>query len=114
GVVSYANELKENFLGVKEETLKKYGAVSLESAREMAQGLIEKTSADIAVSWTGIAGPGGGSDLKPVGTVAIAVATKKDIHAEIFNFKGDREKLKKRFSERGLLSLYLKITQGNF
>lgn len=76
GVCTYANEAKEKLLGVKHETLEKYGAVSEQTAIEMAQGMLKLSGADIALSTTGIAGPDGGSDEKPVGLVYTAVACR--------------------------------------
>lgn len=76
GVVAYSNELKQKLLGVKAETLSKFGAVSEECAFEMARGILEITGADIAVSTTGIAGPDGATDDKPVGLVYVAAITK--------------------------------------
>ena len=76
GCVTYANEAKERLLGVKHETLERYGAVSEQTAMEMAKGVREALGADIGVSSTGIAGPGGGSEEKPVGTVYIGISTK--------------------------------------
>lgn len=75
GLVTYANEAKEKFLGVRSETLAAHGAVSEAVAREMAEGARNATGADYALSVTGIAGPGGGSDTKPVGTVFIGFAS---------------------------------------
>lgn len=75
GVCSYANEIKAKILGVSEDDLKEFGAVSKEVAMQMAQGVRELSGADIGISTTGIAGPTGGSDLKPVGTVFIGVST---------------------------------------
>jgi nicotinamide-nucleotide amidase len=75
GFVTYANEAKVSQLGVSPETLTAYGAVSGEVAKEMAEGALRAGSADIAVSVTGIAGPGGGSEEKPVGTAWIGLAT---------------------------------------
>ena len=72
--VTYANEAKVKYCGVKPETLMKHGAVSEETAREMAQGLREKSGADIAAATTGIAGPGGGTPEKPVGRVYVGVS----------------------------------------
>ncbi len=79
GFCTYANEAKMSLLGVKNETLEKYGAVSKETAEEMAQGALKVSGADIAVSVTGIAGPGGGTDEKPVGLVYVGLATKNGV-----------------------------------
>lgn len=75
GVCSYANEIKAKVLGVREEDLREFGAVSKEVAMQMAQGVRELSGADIGISTTGIAGPTGGSEEKPVGTVFIGVST---------------------------------------
>ena len=79
GVVSYANSVKENVLGVKVETLASVGAVSAETAREMARGVCTLTGADIGVSLTGIAGPGGGSEEKPVGLVYMGLCRGENV-----------------------------------
>ena len=76
GVVSYANEIKEKLLGVRHKTLEKYGAVSEQTAAEMATGAVRALGADFSVAVTGIAGPDGGSEEKPVGLVYIACADK--------------------------------------
>ena len=76
GICSYANEIKMQILGVKEETLEKHGAVSPETAAEMAAGVRKLSGADIGVSVTGIAGPGGGTEEKPVGLVYIGIDSK--------------------------------------
>jgi nicotinamide-nucleotide amidase len=107
-VVSYSNDVKEKILGVKKETMMKHGAVSAQTAFEMAEGTRKVTGADIAISFTGIAGPGGGSEEKPVGTVAIGWSTAKETRSKVYNFKGDRLKLKERFAQKGLFRL-LKI-----
>jgi nicotinamide-nucleotide amidase len=104
-VVCYDEKVKEHILGVKAETLEKCTAVSIECAEEMAEGLKRQLSVDIAISITGYAGPGGGNDKFPVGSVCIGKATAKQRIAESFNFKGDREILKQRFSQAALHTL---------
>jgi nicotinamide-nucleotide amidase len=94
GIVAYSNEWKRELLGVKEETLKNFGAVSGETAREMAEGVRSRMKADIGVSVTGIAGPTGGSEEKPVGTVHIGLATPKGTEEKKFYFPLDRERFK--------------------
>ena len=84
GVVSYANTAKEKFLGVRAETLKTFGAVSEETAREMAVGVRERFGSDFALAVTGIAGPGGGTPEKPVGTVFIALASAEGVEVKKF------------------------------
>lgn len=92
GVVSYANEVKKRVLGVSAEDLQKFGAVSEPVAVQMAQGVRKITGADFAVSTTGIAGPDGGTDEKPVGTVWIGVAGPKGAYAQKFLFARTRER----------------------
>jgi PncC family amidohydrolase len=91
-VVSYANEVKENILGVQHSTLLSAGAVSDETVKEMAKGAIEKLNVDYAVAVSGIMGPEGGTDEKPVGTVWIAAANKNKVEAKQFYFRFDRER----------------------
>lgn len=105
GVVSYSNRSKEIFLSVQAKTLKNFGAVSVETAIEMALGAREKFHSDIAISITGIAGPDGGTEEKPVGTVVIGFATKTKSGATTYNMPGDRLRKKERFSDRALLTL---------
>ncbi len=91
GVVCYSNRFKEIVLGVSPETLKKYGAVSRETAREMVKGVLSLTKADIAVAVTGIAGPSSDDTNKPVGLVYIAVSDGKStiVKKLLNNFTGD-------------------------
>ena len=94
GAVTYANEAKTCRLGVKEETLRKYGAVSEQTAYEMCQGLLATGLCDWAISTTGIAGPGGGSAAKPVGTVYIGVASREQTTVYKHCFTGNREEVR--------------------
>lgn len=82
GVCSYANFIKNKVLGVREDTLSSYGAVSEKTAQQMARGVRLLSGADLAVSTTGIAGPDGGSQLKPVGLVYVGVSTEMGLRAE--------------------------------
>jgi PncC family amidohydrolase len=91
GVVSYAYEAKVALLGVSWDTLQTFGAVSRETVLEMARGVRKVLSADISVSISGIAGPGGGLPNKPVGTTWIGISTQNGDWARIFCFDGDRE-----------------------
>jgi len=86
GAVSYAYELKESILGVTNETLWKHGAVSKETVVEMVEGALRNFKSDYAIAVTGVAGPGGGTDDKPVGTVWIAVANSKKTFAHKYVF----------------------------
>ena len=95
-VVTYSNSAKQKLLGVKEDTLVSFGAVSHEVATEMVTGLIANTDADVGISVTGIAGPGGGTEFKPVGTVYIAWGSReKSVVVRKFQFPGDREAVRK-------------------
>jgi nicotinamide-nucleotide amidase len=98
GVVSYSNGAKEALLAVKPQTLQEHGAVSAHTAAEMAEGCLSLSGADLAVAVSGIAGPDGGSDDKPVGTVWFGWAQRrgKDIAstAEMRKFTGDRERVR--------------------
>ena len=96
GAVTYSNEAKIRTLKVKDETLAKYGAVSEETAREMAVGIANRAGADISVVTTGIAGPGGGTEEKPVGLVYIGLYYKGSVEAYRYVFNGDRDKVRSR------------------
>ena len=96
GVVSYANSVKSGVLGVSEGTLAEHGAVSSECAAEMAEGARRLTGADVAVSVTGIAGPGGGSAEKPVGLVWFGVSTATGTRTERAIFAGDRASVRRQ------------------
>jgi len=91
-VVTYCNEIKEQELDVKKETMIEFGVVSCEVVEQMCQGVLKKFDANFAIAVSGVAGPGGGTKNKPVGTVAIGVITSNgDKNIDIFHFKGDRK-----------------------
>ena len=95
GFVTYSNQAKMDHLGVKKETLEKYGAVSEQTAREMVEGVLANSNADIAASITGIAGPTGGTPEKPVGTVYTAIADREGRIEVVRNFfPGNREQVR--------------------
>lgn len=93
--VTYANRIKEKLLGVSGVTLREYGAVSPQCAREMARGAMALTDADIGVSLTGIAGPDGGSEEKPVGTVFLGVATRAGTSVRRLSLDGCRDEIRR-------------------
>jgi nicotinamide-nucleotide amidase len=92
GVVSYANEIKENILNVKPEILDNYGAVSEETVKEMVKGILSSFNTDYGIATSGIMGPDGGSETKPVGTVWIGVGNHQNIIAQKFHFRFDRQR----------------------
>ncbi len=94
--VTYSNDAKESILGVKHQTLLDHGAVSEETAREMALGSIKAYGSDVAVAVTGIAGPGGATPEKPVGLVYIAVADGPRVIVTRNEFKGDRQSVREQ------------------
>ena len=103
GFVTYSNGAKQEMLGVRAETLARHGAVSEETAREMALGAIAHSGASVALAITGIAGPGGGTREKPVGTVCFAWALKgAAARSETRHFSGDREAVRRQSVERAL------------
>lgn len=112
GWVVYSNEAKVEALGVRPETLARHGAVSEAAAREMAEGALERSRADIAVAVTGIAGPGGGTPEKPVGTVCFAVSTRRKTQSWTRRFAGDREDVKWRSASEALNLVRLVLLQG--
>lgn len=109
GFITYSNEAKTQLIGVDETLVETYGAVSEEVARAMAEGARDRANADVALSVTGIAGPGGATKEKPVGLVYIACATHAQITCSKNIFKGDRQAIRlhscEAALEMGLLSL---------
>ena len=113
GVVSYSNEAKRNILGVRMEDLECFGAVSEVVALEMAEGVRRIAGADYAIATTGIAGPGGGSKHKPVGTVWMAIATPDGSRAVMRNCGTDRQQIISRASAYAIEMLYDYLKKNN-
>jgi nicotinamide-nucleotide amidase len=110
-IVSYSNAAKNKFLGVEDDIIEKYGAVSKETAEKMAKGILELSGTDLAVSVTGIAGPGGGSKEKPVGLVFIGFATKKNREVFQYNFSGSRSDIREKTVNTAMDLLRRKLTR---
>ena len=111
GFVTYSNQAKLDMLAVNAQTLATHGAVSEQTAREMAAGALKLSKADMSIAITGIAGPNGGSIEKPVGTIWLAWAKRNGtIHTETHIFAGNRDEVRTRTIERALqiLILYIK------
>ncbi len=106
GVIAYSNHLKISLLGVKENTLEVHGAVSEQTALEMVRGVRRITGADCSLSVTGIAGPGGGTDAKPVGTVWTAVSCGEVEKAYLWRLGGERESVREGACARALGTLF--------
>lgn len=102
GMVTYSNEAKERRLAVSKETLEKHGAVSQETALEMACGIAQAAGADIGISTTGIAGPGGGSPEKPVGLVYVGVCIKGRPSCLKLRLSGDRQQVRSSTVDKAL------------
>lgn len=112
--VTYSNEAKMKYLGVSKETLDKYGAVSKQTAKEMAEGLLKVSDCDFALATTGIAGPTGGSPEKPVGLMYIGIANKKEtkIVKVLQPETLQRKTMKAVFAKQALKELYSFIKRG--
>jgi nicotinamide-nucleotide amidase len=109
GVVSYNNEAKMELLGVKKQTLEKFGAVSEETVREMAQGVRSLFKSDLGISISGIAGPTGGTPEKPVGLIYIGLSSGKEVAVKKFNFFRDRDSNKRISSQVALNMIRLAL-----
>ncbi len=119
GYVTYSNKAKRRILGVKKGTLDKYGAVSSQTAGEMAKGAASQAKADVAMAVTGLAGPDGGTEEKPVGLVYIACSVKGKVTVMEFHFQGNREKIRESATtaalmlmRRCMLEYFSKVTFG--
>lgn len=95
-IVSYSNAFKQNLLGVKEQTLIEHGAVSEQTVREMLAGVLTLPHVNLGLSISGIAGPGGATETKPVGTIWMAWGDTNKTHAQSFYFHGDRQSIREQ------------------
>ena len=111
GFVTYSNAAKSEMLGVPASVIEDYGAVSEAVANAMASGALLHSDADFAVAVTGVAGPGGGSEEKPVGTVWIAVASKRQASARLHRFDGDRSAVREATLQAAIEAL-LDLTES--
>jgi len=109
GIVAYSNDAKRKFLGVRAETLARHGAVSEAAARAMAEGALKRFGADFAIAVTGVAGPGGGTKSKPVGTAFIALAGGGETVVEQILNPLDREQFKQATANQALKILHLRL-----
>ena len=112
GVISYSNDVKMQLLGVKQQTLSQYGAVSEQTACEMAEGVRRCTGADIGLSTTGVAGPDGGTEEKPVGLVYIGLSTAQGTRAIRFLRTGAKRDRVRRMASSTALDLVRRQIQG--
>jgi nicotinamide-nucleotide amidase len=112
GFVTYSDAAKHELLHVSKKTLKNHGAVSEQTAREMALGALGRSKGSIAVAVTGIAGPGGGSREKPVGTVCFAWAHGKAVDTETCRFKGSRESVRRQSVVHALEGVMSRLKNG--
>ena len=111
GIVTYSNRAKRKYLGVKKSTLEKYGAVSAETAKEMAKGILAETKADVGLSTTGIAGPDGGTKDKPVGLVYIGCNVCGNVRTRELRLSGDRMQIRQRTVTEALNLLRLSLLE---
>lgn len=112
GLISYSNDVKNSHLKVSQSTLKRFGAVSPQTAKAMALGARKSFKSDVALATTGIAGPLGGTRTKPVGLVYLGIAGKKGSLTEKKIFKGSRLQIKKQAAEWALKRLWVFIKNG--
>jgi nicotinamide-nucleotide amidase len=105
GFVTYANSAKRQLLGVSEETLEQYGAVSEQVVKQMAQGAIKQSEADYAIAVSGVAGPDGGTEEKPVGTVWVCWQTPSQIWTHKLVLSGDRQAVRTEAVKKSLQQL---------
>jgi len=113
GVVAYSNAAKQDLLGVPEDLIARHGAVSEEVAVAMAEGAMRAFAADCGIGITGIAGPGGGSEEKPVGTVCFAAVTPRGSAVTTQQFRGDREGVRRRSGQAAMVQLLRLVEEGS-
>jgi nicotinamide-nucleotide amidase len=109
GVIAYANEVKIRQLGVSPQDLARHGAVSEAVARQMASAVADRFGAAAGIGITGIAGPGGGTPDKPVGTVWRAISLDGEVEARLLTFVGDREAIRERAAQEALAALHRRV-----
>lgn len=114
GFVTYSNAAKTEMLGVPAELIARHGAVSEEVVRAMAQGAMERSNAQVSIAVSGVAGPGGGSMEKPVGTVWLAWATSTEVLAECMHFPGERTQVRAQTLAHALYSLHAQIQASTY
>ena len=114
GAITYSNEAKIKRLDVRKETLDAYGAVSEQTAREMAEGIAKLSSSNTSIATTGIAGPGGGTNEKPVGLVYIAVHVNNKTIIEKCNFNGNREEIRISATNHALKMLKVELENQSY
>jgi PncC family amidohydrolase len=112
GVTSYSNESKTNLLGVSRDIIKSHGAVSRETAAQMAEGVQERFGSEYSIAITGIAGPEGGSETKPIGTIWCGYATPGDVFTQKYEIDGDRAKIRSAIIALVLNDLKTYIVKG--
>ena len=112
GIIAYSNELKERLLGVCHETLEQYGAVSEDTAIEMARGCLAVTGADYAIATTGISGPTGATEEKPLGLVYVAIASHEEVVCNRYVFTTTRQQHQQRTANQALFDLYKQLTKN--
>jgi PncC family amidohydrolase len=112
GIIAYSNEIKEKVLGVSPELLKTKGAVSREVVIAMAKGGAKVCAASCCIALSGIAGPDGGSEDKPVGLIWIGICAGEQVKSFKYNFSGDREKIRKEATKAGIKKMIEVIGDG--
>lgn len=105
-IVTYSNKIKNKELKVKNQTLNKFGAVSIEVVEEMLEGVMKKFDSDFAIAISGIAGPSGATENKPVGTVVIGICDSNNKIVDTFYFNGSREKIQLKAAKTSLKKIF--------